>query len=220
MRAFLISLLIATACPLFGQQIVFDLGRVSTRFDYEDSEGKATENLHPSRNFSYAAGFRNHLGGAFFWSAMLSYNRYGMEGSDPLYDNRYKWDVSYLGADLGMDFEFLKKKQLRLHARLEASPQFMLEGTQQINNQIYDLKGVEQFDKPFLFGRGGLGATYCADNRVAVSLRYMYGKGFPMGKSNDGEVLRLNTHTVTIGVLVSLKYCSYCFKTHFNKKES
>lgn len=200
-----------------SQQIMVDVGRTSTQFDYLDSDKEGIENLYPSRHFSYAAGYRKSIGNRVFAGASILFNRYGMYGSDRLYDNQYQWDVSYLGLGLALDLEVFKYRELRVFGRLGVDPEFMINGTQTINNQVFDLKGVEQFDKPFLFLRGGVGAMYCADERVAVVAKYMYGKGLPMGKSEDGERLRLNSHTFSIGLAVSLKYCSYCYKTHFKK---
>ena len=69
---------------------------------------------------------------------------------------------------------------------------------------------MEQFDKPFLFLRGGAGMNYCADERTVITLRYMYGRGLPMGSSSDGESLDLVTSTVSLGLLWNLGRCRYC----------
>jgi hypothetical protein len=220
MRILLTILFIAlTFQSAEAQQVWGELGRVSTTFDYEDSDGAAIENLSSSTHFSYAAGYRKIMKGRLFWHAGLTFNRFGMVGSDPLYDNQYSWDLSYIGPTGGLDMELFRKKAFRFYARIAAEPQFMIKGRQQINNQYYDLKGVEQFDRPFLFAKGGFGINYCADQMVAVTLRYQYGKGFPIGKTEDTELLRLNTHTISLGVLISLKFCSYCYKKHFEKSE-
>ena len=49
--------------------------------------------------------------------------------------------MEYLGLGLAMDGEFFRKKGIILLLRAAAEPQFMLKGTQTINEQLYDLKG-------------------------------------------------------------------------------
>ena len=117
-----------------------------------------------------------------------------------------------------MEGEVYKRGNFRAIVKLALEPQFMMNGTQTINGQVFDLKGVEQFENPFMFFKAGAGANYCLNSTIALSLRYQYGKGFPLGSSSDPEVLRFNTNAISLGIVVSLGRCDYCFKTHFNKK--
>lgn len=206
----LLSIQIAEA-----QQGIAEVGRVAAGFDYEDSEGNNLENVHPVHNFSYSLGYRRELSPVFYAVGSLIYNRYGVMSSDPIYDNKFEWDVEYLGLSLGVDAEVLRKNRLVLLALIAAEPQFMLRGTQTISNQVYDLKGEEQFERPFFFLRGGVGVNYCLDNKIAVFGRYRYGMGFPLGESDDPERLWLTSSTLSIGLMVSFGHYNYCQKKHF-----
>ena len=215
MKTLLTILLMSVGLCAQSQQVFAEIGHLTSHFDYEDSEGAGLESLYPESSISYSIGYRHILSPIFQVTGSVVYNRYRSFGSDPLYDNKYSWDTRYLGIGLGVEGEFYKVKRFRFLAKISAEPQLLMGGTQTINNEIYDLKGVEQFDRPFLFLRGGLGANYCVDSRVAVTARYYYGKGIPIGKSDDPENLWMTTGTVTLGVLVSFKDCRYCFKDHF-----
>lgn len=213
----LLSLALGTAFNwTHGQQIVGEIGRISTGFRYTDSDGEGIENLYSVAHEGYAVGYRHQFKDKWFWSGNVIFNRYGMTGSNPIYNNRYRWDVKYVGLSPGIEYEPFTKSRFHLVTKLSVDPQIMVKGTHEINNQIHNLRGVEQFERLFVFLRGGVGANYCIDNGVAVSFRYTYGKGLPMGKSSDPEVLRIDSHTLSLGVLVSIGYYNYCHKKHFD----
>lgn len=205
-------LLVMLLLPLTAtcQQIVAEVGRVSTSFDYRDSKGNALDNLFPKAHLSFALGYRKNLGERFHITGQLLFNEYGSEASINGLNARLLWNMEYLGLGVALDGELYRKKGIILLLRAAAEPQVMLRGTQTINERLYDLRGVEEFNKPFLFVRGGAGMNYCADERTVITLRYMYGRGLPMGASSDGESLQLITNTFSIGLLWNLGRCSYC----------
>ncbi len=196
--------------PIQAQQLMSEIGRVNTTFLYTNSDNEALENLYSETDFSYALGYRMTLSESIYLRAGLVFNRYNNQGSDPVYDNLYEWKTSYAGLQISPEYQFLNRKKIRVLAIGSIEPQFFIKGTQTINKQIFDLKGIEQFDKPFLFWKGGLSANYCLDEKVVLSLRYMLGKGNPLGKSADDETLKLKTSTFSIGLLWGIKGCKYC----------
>ena len=196
--------------PCIAQQFTIDIGRVSSSFDYTNSMGESNLNLNTESNFSYSLGYRKDLSKHFHYHGSLLLNQYSTYGSDQHGVNSLTWNVSYAGAELGIDAEFYKKKGFSFFARAAGGPQFMIRGRQNINNETYNLKGIEQFDKPKLFIRPGIGFNYCSDSSIGVSVKYAYGMGFPLG-TTDGERLKINTGTVSIGLLWSLNNCDYCY---------
>jgi hypothetical protein len=211
----IITLALVTQCA--AQQIFTEVGRVNTVFNYSDSQGEKPLQLFPGAGNSYALGYRMKLNKRVYPTLALQYNRYANRGTDTIQENRFSWDTKYLGLSLGIEGEVYKKRGFTAFVRLAAEPQIMLSGTQTTNNIIYDLKGQEQFDRPFLFYRGGLGINYCADTKVAISLKYQLGKGIPLGSSSDAERLRMTTHTISIGLIWNLRSCKYC-DTRFSFK--
>jgi hypothetical protein len=198
-----------------AQQVNTQVGRVTTNFDYKDSNGDKLENLFSGNGFSYAVGYRMPLFERIFLNADVIYNTYSSFGSDELYGNSYSWKSEYLGMSAGVEGEVWKNRGYTLLIRGDLDPQLMTKGTQIINEQAYDLKGAEQFDKPFLFYRGGVGFNFCAETNLSISLKYMYGIGTPIGNSDDSETLKLNTSTISIGVLWSFRKCTYCYSKRY-----
>lgn len=207
-----LSLILLLLCGsiCYGQQLGISVGRIATTFDYLNSDGGEIENLHSLNGFHYSVGYRMTLSERLYLQSSMVFNNYANEGSDSELDNFYRWNTKYLGMSVSPSYEFIQASKFRLVGMLDLSPQFMLSGQQTINNQIFSLKGIEQFDSPFLFLRGGIGANYCLDETVAVSLRYHYGLGNPLKKSSDGEQLKLRTSTISLGLLWSIRKCKYC----------
>ncbi|WP_306640881.1 outer membrane beta-barrel protein [Sanyastnella coralliicola] len=194
-----------------AQQVFAEAGRVTSKFNYTNSDGQELTGLVNQTNFHYALGYRRNLSPRFHASGAFTFNQYGSLGNDPVYGNSYEWSARYFGINVGMDYEFYKKKEWSFFTRASFEPEFLMSGNQVVNNEIYDLNGVEQFDETFLFVNGGLGVNYCADGRVVVRLKYEYGYGSPLF-TTDPETLRFSVHRLTLGVIVGSKYCSYCYQ--------
>lgn len=216
LKMILIYVAILIALPSASQQFLSEVGRVTTQFDYKDSEGNNPLEFFPRAGNHYQFAYRMNLGKVLHASAGLIYNRHITEGSDPLYNNKYRWDVEYAGLGVGMDLEFYKAKGFSLLGRAAIEPQFFIKGSQTINQQIHSLKKVEQFENPFVFFKAGLGMTYCADPRMAVSIKYQLGQGRAFGTSSDSEKLRLMTHTISVGLLWNFRRCRYCTRRSFH----
>lgn len=197
----------------------FEYGRVISKFDYKNSDGERLANLQGSINNHLAIGWKMHFKTSkLYMLSGISYNKYGAKGSDQTLGNYYDWDVNYLGVNLGLGYEFLKTKSdfnfpyissnpgITFNIQLSVASDFLVKGTQTINNMVYDIVGVEQFDKPFIFVYGGCGVTYYATKQISVNLEYTGGKSFSVFKSNSGDNESLNyiTHIISLGVFISL----------------
>lgn len=206
-----------------AQQLSLSYGRMLTYFDYEDSQGNALDNLKGITTSSLTAGYQIPIAQKrWYMGAGATYNRYGAKGSDNALDQYYEWDVSYLGVNVSLDYEFYEQQNFfanqdgfYFYLKASMSTEFMVQGTQRINNDLYSLSKVEQFDKPAFFLRGGIGANYCVSRRLVVFLQYMGGKSFLIfGKSSgDNEKLQYITHSFNFGVLLNLPQCKYCERT-------
>jgi hypothetical protein len=216
-RSFILtSTLLCISYSVLSQQITVEIGRVGASFDYTDSQGNSLDNLFSEYNFAYAVGYR-HMSSEFLYPTVsLMYARYGVFGSDPETGNNFSWDAGYVGLSLGVEGEVVRRGGLRGFIRLAAEPQFLTNGTQTINNDVYDLRGVEQFDSPFIFFRGGVGVNYCLISNMALGLKYMYGISFPLGSDNTGETLRIQSSTVSLGIVITMGRGGYCQRSSFN----
>jgi len=197
-----------------GQIIYFETGKTISSFDYKNTAGASLQNLKGSNQNSLAVGLRMPLNQtAWHLSFDAAYNRYVVKGSDPILGNYFEWDVNYLGANFGIDYEFYKPPEnyneqhgFSFYIKASVAAEFLLNGTQNLNNQINDLAGVEEFDKPFYFIRGGVGLNYYINKSYVVFAQYTGGRSFLIGNYKDKEKLNLVTHNISIGLAINLFY--------------
>lgn len=203
---------------LNAQQLNFELGKTISSFIYKNSENLELNNLNGSTN--------NHLGidwkapfrkSDFYFISGLSYNKYGTKGSDSILFNYYDWELNYVGVNMGLGYEFFKadayfdvnninKQQgFTFYTQLSISSDFLVQGTQTINEQVYNLIGVEQFDKPFIFANAGIGIIYYASKTISANAQYMAGRSLPIFNSESNEKLDFFTHTVCLGFFINLQ---------------
>lgn len=205
---------LVSAMVLNGQQVFLETGKNLSVFDYKNSKGEPLDNLYGSTHVFIEAGYRTGLKiKNLQFSAGLSYNSYGATGSDNSLGNYFNWDANYLGLNLGLDYDLYKKRfttntlsDLSVYIKTAVSPEYLIYGTQKINNQVINLIGEEQFKYPFIFIRGGCGVSYSVTRVITAYFQYMMGKGFPV-KSNapaDSEKLRIVSHNFGIGLFINL----------------
>jgi hypothetical protein len=195
-----------------SQQIYMDLGKTFSKFDYTNSQGESLDDLMGTNQNNLNLGYRmSILKTGFHVLGGASYQKYGAKGSDPELGNYYEWDATYLGANAGFDYEFFKPEfnyseryRFTLYLRGMMSAEFLIQGTRVLNNEITDLKGVEEFDQPLYFLRGAVGTKYYLSKVLSVYAQYMGGKSFLIGDYSNKEQLRIITHSFNIGISVNL----------------
>jgi len=220
-HTFFLFILIVSGFLSNAQQLDFEFGKVISTFDYNNSENETLQNLEPGTNIHLGLAYKHYFKETAVYMLLQSnYNKYSSLGSNSILDNYYAWDLNYVSTGLGFGYEFLregsyfnynninKNHGFTILLQTSASTDFLVHGTQTINGQIYNLKGVEQFDKPFLFANGTMGLVYYPSKSISVFGSYQYGRGFSVFKSKyqEKEDLNLITHTISFGFSVNLRY--------------
>lgn len=215
MKKILVSLfLVSFAFAAEGQQVFLETGLVLSSFDYKTSDGSKIENLKGAGKSCFGLGFRTPVMKSP-WHAMIEVtnNKYGATSSDPELGNFSEWDVSYVGINLGGDYEFFKPKMINIernglsfYIRGLAATEFLLSGKQKLNSQVYDLHGEEEFDKPTFFVKGGVGGNYYLTRSYIIFAQYIFGRSILFGNYNGQEKLNYNTHAITVGITVDFSY--------------
>ena len=213
-KSVLLILLFVSALSVCGQQVFIETGTVFSAFDYKNSAGEKLDNLYGGQHFFLQTGYHaasnvNRLN----YSLGITYAGYVSMGSDTSLGNFYEWEAHYIGTELGLDYEIISNNytssllnNLAVFLKAAISPEILIYGTQTINEQVYNLAGVEQFKHPYLFARGGAGICYSITRLIAVYGEYMAGYGFPvkLGDKDDKEKLNIINHNVSFGLYVNL----------------
>jgi hypothetical protein len=197
---------------LNGQQLYTEFGLTSSNFQYTNSSGANLENIWSKSDIFFRMGYRGQLNQneTLFFSLGGIYIGYGAIGSDPLLDNFFEWDTSYLGIEGGVDFRLLRLRDFSFYAKASAAYEFLLRGNQTINNQVFNLVGEEEFNSSHLFIRGGLMMTYPISRKAVFSAAYYYGGSMLAngGNPNDLESLSFTAHHFGFGIIIQLPNCN------------
>ena len=108
---------------------------------------------------------------------------------------------------MGLDYAFYRPGRFIFYAKATASPEFLIRGTQRINDQGYDLVGEDDFNSPIYFFRGGLGVQYQLTDQAMLNIQYMGGKSFNF--NNDPEKLNIVANNFGFGLLIKLSKGQY-----------
>ena len=202
------KLLLIVACfmcinSLLSQQLYLEAGKTISTFDYENSQSESLNNLQASNQTFIMLGYRKSIFFKdFFLNLKASYNSYGAIGSDRALDNYFEWDLSYLGVNVGFDYEFYKLGNFKFFAKVLGSTEFLIQGTQTLNNQVFNLSGHEDFDRPIYFLRGGLGIQYKISDNLSIFNQYTYGFSGTFERI-QGD-LKIRAHNFGLGLLINV----------------
>ena len=197
-----------------GQLMFVEIGETISSFDYQNSLGGTLENLQP-KNASYLnAGYQVQLPGDkmnIVIGGVLT--NYGAIASDALLDNFFEWDITYTGIQTGISYSFARSRAFQFFVKPTISLEYLVRGTQTLNNQAFDLRGEDEFSNLLLVPRIAVGMQYPISNKAALFLSYNFGRTYSLVNSSldDNEKLSINTHNIGIGIVIQLPGCSCAF---------
>ncbi len=216
MKTTLLTLLLFMGAIQFAnaQQLLLKTGATVSNFKYENSVGVPLENLQSVGKFHFGVGNRylmNH--GTLFFTYGASWNNYGAIGSDPRLDNFFEWDLTYAGLRTGLDLKFLEAQDFSLSFSGNIGAEYLIRGTQVINNQAYDIRNSDEYNPlNFMLWAGPL-ASYELSRKSAICFQYQFGYSLlnAQGSGNDNEQLNLIAHQFSIGFLINITnvYCPF-----------
>ena len=188
---------------LQAQEITLEAGKSITSFDFQDVLFGELESLESTNQNFIEMGYRGNLfGDRFQWVGGLSVHSYGAVGSDQ--NNYLAWETTYLGIFAGFDIPVVRANKFSFHLKGIVAPEFMVQGTQTLNNQVMKIVGEEDFDTPFLFLRGAASFEYKFTDAVGAFFQYRFGRGSQMKKSDDGAELDYTSNDFGLGLVFSL----------------
>ncbi|WP_298904852.1 hypothetical protein [uncultured Psychroserpens sp.] len=215
MKRIVFLLVIANSFLGYTQQLYLELGKTISAFDYKNSLGLGLENLQSKSNTYLKMGYRDVINNeeTFFFSIGATYNGYGAIGSDRTLDNFFEWDVTYIGLEAGLDFRLFRVRDFSFFLKGNVSAEFLIQGNQTVNNQVFNLVGEEEFNNHIFFLRGGLMMTYPISRNTLITANYSIGKTALLDQGNaiDKEELKLTAHQFGFGIIISLPNCNCSF---------
>ncbi len=207
MKSIYISLLF---CGLFisaihGQELFIHGGKSVTTFQFKDVLSIELQDLQ-STNHSYIdVGYRGKLfTEAINWVGEFGVHTYGATGNDN-FQNFLSWETTYLGLAAGIDAELFKVNRFAFHLRATVGPEVMIQGTQVLNNQVFDVLNEQDFDTPFVFLKGAASFEYNATDDIALFCQYRFARGTQINRNDSGADLGYISNDFGIGVIVKLK---------------
>ncbi len=191
-----------------AQQIYFETGKTASDFDFSDSRGVEFENLQPTTQTYLGVGYRQSI---FTESLHVNFgarhNSYGAIASDDNRNNFFEWDVDYLGLSAGLDYDIACAGDFKFFISGSGTYEFIIQGTQTINNTVINATNVEEFEDNAIFFRAGAGVAYPISESTSVYFQYQYGRSLALeDNTNDlsQEELNINAHMIGIGLRVNL----------------
>jgi flagellar motor protein MotB len=204
MRIFLLLVFLCfNFTTINSQQLSIETGKTISSFDFENSQGESLDNLQSSNHTYLSLGYRKTVfTEALFLNLNLNYNEYGAIGSDIALDNFFEWNLSYLGISAGFDYEFYKPGNFTFFIKASAGAEVLIQGTQTLNKQVFNLSDEEDFNSAIYGFRGGLGVQYKMSPSLSLFTQYLYGTS---GRFKDVQGdLKIKTHNVGLGLLIKL----------------
>jgi hypothetical protein len=188
-----------------AQELYLDGGKSITTFNFKDALSNELNDLQ-STNHSYVdVGYRGKLfTESIFFVAGLGVNSYGAVGNDS-FGNYLDWETTYASLYLGIDAEIFKIKAFSFHLKGTLGPEVMLQGTQTLNNLVFDILNEQDFDTPFVFIRGAASFEYNVSETIAVFFQYRFGRGSQINNNESGADLTYISNDYGIGLIFKLK---------------
>jgi hypothetical protein len=197
-----------------SQSIYFGTGKTIAKLNFKDTEGNSLKGLQGSNEGTFYLGGRYPLfNTAFNISGDVSYQHYISKGSDPSVGTYFECDGTFVGTNLGFDYEFLKpnfafykKQAFSFCLKTSLGAEFLIDGMQNANNQIRDLKNAPEFKEPFYFVRGGVSGIYYFSKEIYAFIQYMGGRSILIGDYKNKQQVYFTTHSITIGLAYNFVY--------------
>ncbi|MCO5723487.1 outer membrane beta-barrel protein [Robiginitalea marina] len=218
MKRLVLIFLMGAICQVsLAQKLYVETGQSITAFDYRNSAGGTLDNLLPKAKTFLSAGYGFQLWGDKGYLLLgASLQNYGAVSSDQLLDNYYEWDVTYAGLNTGLYYQVSRIREFRFFIKPTLSLEYLLRGTQTLNNQVFSLSGEDEFDNILLVPRVGAGVQYPISRKAALSLTYAFGRSFSLVNNTpeDSEQLNITMHQISIGISIVLPGCNCAFNSY------
>ncbi|MDC8002803.1 hypothetical protein POV27_01945 [Aureisphaera galaxeae] len=202
----IISFFTISTCALNAQELFVEGGKSITSFSFRDVFADELDNLRSTNHTYIDLGYRGKLfGEQVQFIGGLGLHTYGTIGSDNTQNTYFEWETTYASIYGGIDIRVIQANRFSFHVRATVAPEFLMQGTRVLNNEVLDIKGREDFDTPIIFLRGAASFEYRINSYMAAFLQYRYGQGTQLEKSASGGELTYFAQDFGLGLIFSIK---------------
>ena len=195
---------------LSAQQIYSEIANSTTNFEFLNSDGVAYNSFHAESNNSISIGYIHKLQNQKGLSAYagLSYAGFSAIGSDTTYNNYISYSLSYAQLNFGLEQQVdeLLDGDVKFYVKGHVSTGIMVNGSQTLNSNVYDVKDHDDFGTILLSGLVGGKVSLAISDRSSIYTQFMYGINdpIPVDRTADIERVRMTSAILSLGVVVNL----------------
>jgi hypothetical protein len=195
-----------------SQTAYLKTGFNTTKYDYKNSSGNSNDNVKTSNGTFFEMGYsfpletsrRTRSFGRYSrlnFKTALALNQYNATGGNSI-DN-YEWDTKYLGLITGLEYFVLGADLIALSLDGGLGFEFLLNGTQKIGGNNYNLKDSKEFNGLYITPRVGLNLLFNFSNEVSLTVGYNFSKAISASKSGDESVSFENSQ-LNFGIIIQI----------------
>lgn len=196
-KLLLISFLL-TFQLMSSQELFFISGKNLTSYDYKSSSGSASFIIKSKTGSNYELGFEHLFNEKLSYITSVTFNQFSSFSTNEV--KSYSWSTNYLGIQNLGSYTLLKTQneiELKLKAGVNLST--IIDGKEEINGVIYDIKKQPEFSGIFVQPVIGLDLRYVLTDYCSLSLGYNFSRAFKFTHTTD-EKLSFTNNQVQLGI--------------------
>lgn len=199
MKIKLLLIVCFLTCQWMSSQELFLLsGKNLTSYDYKTSSGVTNLVLKSKTGSNYELGYEYVFNEKISYITSITLNQFNSLSTNEA--KSYTWNTSYLGIQNAAAYTLLKTEnelELKLKAGINISS--IIDGNEEINGVIYDIKKIPEFSGVFIQPVIGLDLRYVVTDYVILSLGYNFSKAFKFSHTSE-EKLSFTNNQVQLGI--------------------
>lgn len=199
MKIKLLLIVCFLTCQWMSSQELFLLsGKNLTSYDYKTSSGVTNLVLKSKTGSNYELGYEHVFNEKVSYITSITLNQFNSFSINEA--KSYTWNTSYLGIQNAAAYTLLKtENELELKLKAGINIASIIDGNEEINGVIYDIKKIPEFSGAFIQPIIGLDLRYVITDYVTLSVGYNFSKAFKFSHTSD-EKLSFTNNQVQLGI--------------------
>lgn len=199
MKIKLLLIICFLTCQWMSSQELFLVsGKNLTSYDYKSANGASDFNLKSKTGSYYELGYEHIFNKKISYIASITLNQFNSFSTNEV--KSYSWNTNYLGIQNAAAYTLFKtENEIELKLKAGVNIATIIDGKEQINGVIYDVKTEPEFSGIFFQPLIGLDLRYVITDYVTLSMGYNFSKAFKFSHTTD-EKLSFTNNQVQLGI--------------------